>query len=180
VAAFAIIAAGADRPGIVAAVTKVLVELDVNLADTSMVGLRGTFAMVLVVDAPDHLGAGDLAAALAPTAEALALDVSVRPAAERAPGAPGDGGSRHTLTVYGADHPGIVHGVTRLLAERGANIVDLETHVIGPAERPVYAMVLDLTLPAAVAVADLEADLAEAARELGVTCTLRSADADVL
>jgi glycine cleavage system transcriptional repressor len=139
--------------------------------------------MVLVVDTPPELGAEGLAAALGPVAAAFDLDISVRPAAG-APtaGATDDeaGATRHTLTVYGADHPGIVHGVAQRLADRGANVVDLETHVIGPADRPVYAMVLDLALPAAVAAADLEADLAEVAQELGVSCTLRPADADIL
>ena len=169
VPAFALIAAGADRPGIVAAVTRVLVDLDVNLADTSMIGLRGTFAMVLVVDAPEHLGIDDLTAALAPMAAALDLAISVRPAAPTPAAAPSatEAPTRHVLTVYGADHPGIVHGVAQRLADRGANVVDLETHVIGAPDRLVYAMVLDLDLPASVAPADLEADLAEAAGSSG-------------
>jgi glycine cleavage system transcriptional repressor len=103
--------------------------------------------------------------------------VGVRPAGGRPRD---DGGSRHALTVYGADRPGIVHGVARCLAERGANVVDLETHVIGPAERPVYAMVLDLALPPGAAVDELEAALAATARELGVSCTLRAVEVDIL
>ena len=31
------------------------------------------------------------------------------------------------LSVYGADRPGIVHRVTRLLADRRVNVVDLST-----------------------------------------------------
>ena len=48
----AVSAIGSDRPGIVAAVTKVLLDQGCNLEDTSMSILRGHFAMMLVVAAP--------------------------------------------------------------------------------------------------------------------------------
>lgn len=175
---FALIAAGADRPGIVAAVTGALAALDVNLADTTMVGLHGTFAMVLVVEAPPSVDAPALEAALAPVAEAWDLAVAVRPAVVA--DAPSSPGGRHTLTVYGGDHPGIVHGVASRIAAHGGNIVALETHVIGPPDRPVYAMALDLELPAGADAESLARDLTEAGRSLGVSCTLRAADADIL
>ncbi|MBV8303503.1 MAG: amino acid-binding protein, partial [Acidimicrobiia bacterium] len=44
---YAVSAVGADRPGIVAAVTRVFVEHGCNLEDTSMTILRGHFAMML-------------------------------------------------------------------------------------------------------------------------------------
>ena len=80
VPSFALIAAGADRPGIVAAVTGVLVDLDVNLADTSMVGLRGTFAMVLDLALPAAVAAADLEADLAEVAQELGVSCTLRPA----------------------------------------------------------------------------------------------------
>ena len=52
---YAVSAVGADRPGIVAAVTGVFLENGCNLEDTSMTILRGHFAMMLVVAAPDGL-----------------------------------------------------------------------------------------------------------------------------
>ncbi len=74
---FALTAVGADRPGIVAAVTGVLLDLGVNLEDTSMTILRGQFAMMLVVDAPPDVAAADLEAALAGPAADLDLLVEV-------------------------------------------------------------------------------------------------------
>ena len=84
------------------------------------------------------------------------------------------------LTVYGADHPGIVHRITSVLAERQVNIVELTTRVIGrDGAAPVYAMLLDLRVPDSLDETTLRADLDEVARELGVDCTLRAVDVDI-
>jgi glycine cleavage system transcriptional repressor len=172
---------GPDRPGIVAAVTGVLVEHGANLADTAMTNLAGQFAMVLVVEVPGDEGAPALEAALEAGTGALGLTVAVRALAEGEATVPaGADGSAWAVSVYGADRPGIVHRVTSLLAERGANVVDLSTRTIGAAAAPVYVMLLELVLPAGTDVAALEADLAALAVELGVEVHLRADDADIL
>ncbi len=86
-------------------------------------------------------------------------------------------GEGWTVSVYGADRPGIVHRVSRTLATLGVNITDLTTRVIGSDERPVYAMFLDVVAPEG---AELDAPLAALAAELGVSCTAHRADVDVL
>ena len=173
---FAVAAVGADRPGIVAAVTGVLVEADCNLEDTSMSILRGHFTMMLVVSGPDGLEPAELERALA--AAAGDLVVTVRAIDDDVPQSPQ--GDPWNLAVYGADRPGIVHRVSRLLADRGVNIVDLTTRVIGADDRPVYAMILDVTLPAELDAAALEAELRGVAAELGVDCSLHPSEADIL
>src|SRR4051794_24458231 len=117
----AVTAVGLDRPGIVAAVTGVLVEHGANLEDTAMTRLGGHFAMVLVVEVAED--AATLERAL--VAETDGLTVSVRPIADVDD--VGATGSGWAVTVHGADRPGIVHRVTSLLAEHRANIVDLST-----------------------------------------------------
>ncbi len=175
---FAVTAVGADRPGIVAAVTGAFAEHGCNLEDSSMTILRGQFAMMLVVDAPAGVGAGELEAALAGPAADLDLVVTVRAAAEPPEVEPDI--ESWTVSVYGADHPGIVHGVAALLAERSVNIVDLSTRVVGTAENPVYTMVLQVTLAPDGDPQQLQADLEAKAGELGVTCRLHPSEADIL
>ena len=172
---FAVLAVGADRPGIVAAVTGALAEAGANLDDTSMTILHGHFAIAMVVAGPDGL---DVAAALAPVAERLDLTVDVRPIPDGTPPAPP--GDRWTLAVYGADRPGLVAAVTSVVADAGGNVIDLTTRVVGGPERPVYAMQLELALPDGVDGRSLEDRLRAVAADLGVDCTLTPADADVL
>jgi glycine cleavage system transcriptional repressor len=175
---FALSAIGADRPGIVAAVTGALVDHGCNLEDTSMSILRGHFAMMLVVAGPEGLDAATLEHDLAGPAAALDLVVAVRQIDDDVPHSPE--GESWAVAVYGADQPGIVHRFTSLLAGAGVNIVDLTTRVIGEPGRPVYAMILEVTLPPGLDGNDLQHRLKALAAEVGVECSAHLSEADIL
>jgi len=175
---FAVSAVGADRPGIVAAVTAVFLEHGCNLEDSSMSILRGHFAMMLLVNAPDGVTEEQLEAALTDPAARFDLVVAVRRIDDRVPTSPA--GEQWNLAVYGADRPGIVHRITQLLADNDINIVDLTTHVIGEPDQPVYAMLVDLTLPPGADAELLTRRLTHLADDLGVDCSLHRVEADVL
>jgi glycine cleavage system transcriptional repressor len=175
---YAVSAVGADRPGIVAAVTGAFVEHGCNLEDTSMTILRGHFAMMLIVAAPADVSTEELEGALAGAAAAFDLVVSVRPIDDGVPASPE--GDRWTVSVYGADQPGIVPRGTRSLASAGVNVVVLTTRVIGDEDRPVYAMVLDVTVPDGVDPTELGQQLRDLAGDLGVDCSLHPSEADIL
>src|SRR5438067_952597 len=79
----------------------------------------------------------------------------------------------HMLTVYGADHPGIVAAVAGALAEREVNITDLQTRLAGD----VYVMFLELALPAGT---DIAGVVEAVGREQGVDVSLREIERDAL
>jgi glycine cleavage system transcriptional repressor len=135
----AVTAVGADRPGIIARVTGVLLELGGNLEDSSMTILGGHFAIMLLVRS--STGAEALESALREGTADLGLVVSVRPVGPGSESAP----ATHVLSVYGSDRPGIVHEVTSVLADLDVNVTDLTTRVI-EGEKAVYAMMLELVL----------------------------------
>src|SRR5580693_8960327 len=84
-------ALGVDRPGIVAAVSGVLVDLGCNLEDSTMTNLQGHFAVMLVVAAPDGVTAPALETALADVAAGFELVIAVRPLGDAPqPGRPED------------------------------------------------------------------------------------------
>jgi glycine cleavage system transcriptional repressor len=176
-ARFAVSVFGRDRPGIAAAVTRVLADAGCNLEDTSMTILRGHFAMMLVVAGPAGLAGADLEAGLVPVADRLELQVSVRAVTDEVTAAAG-GGDRYAAAVYGADRPGLVAGVAEVLAAHQVNIVDLQTRVVGEPD-PVYAMHFELEVPAGRA-AQVEAALRAAAADLGVEVSFHPDDADLL
>ncbi len=168
-------AIGRDRPGIVAAVSRVLYELGCNLEDSSMTLLRGNFSMMLVFTKPDDVDAATVEERLRPACEELGMTYLVRDVSDTA-GVPSP---THVLTVYGADRAGILFRTCEVLADVGANITDLNSRLIGDDE-PVYAVMLELEIPATIGPAEVDGRLRSLAVELGVDVVLREQDADVL
>lgn len=175
---YAVTVVGKDRPGIAAAVADALYGASANIEDSRMSILGGHFAMMLVVSLEDAAAEG-LNAELAGVRERLALDHAL---AEQIEDASGEArpAPTHVLTVYGADHPGIVAAVCDSLAVRGVNIDDLATRVIGSQQQPVYTVICELTLPADLDPAALNADLDGVAVAQGVEVSLRELDQDIL
>jgi glycine cleavage system transcriptional repressor len=175
---FAVWALGADRPGIVASVTGVLFQRGCNLLDCSMTVLSGHFAMMMLVEGPDDLDPGSLEAELGKAEGCAELTLAVRPAGERASIVVE--GDPYIVSVYGSDHPGIMHHIATVLADHSVNITDVNTRVIGADEEPVYAMLLEVTLPRSLDPAELDSALQATAADVGVEASLHPADADVL
>jgi glycine cleavage system transcriptional repressor len=162
-------ASGPDQPGIVAEFTRVFVERDCNLEDSSMTVLRGHFAMMLVVETPDVLKAETLEADLAFATSNLGLIVNVweisslvEPAAS--------GGDRWTLWIHGADRKGIVNAIAEVLAKDDANIIEVATRLEDSGE---YTMQLTVVVPETTDGGQLSLDVAVAAKLLGVECSLQ-------
>jgi glycine cleavage system transcriptional repressor len=162
-------AIGRDRPGIVARIARVLLDHGLNIEDSQMRILGGRFSMMLLLrgDADEQALVKDLLAA----GRELGLDYIYVHPIEAADVVAAD--PTHVLTVYGADHPGIVAAVATALAERSVNITDLQTRLAGE----VYVMFLELVLPEG---ADLGDAIAAVGRDQGVDVSLREIERDAL
>ncbi|MGD0274210.1 MAG: ACT domain-containing protein [Gaiellaceae bacterium] len=173
-ASYALSAIGRDRPGIVAEVTGTLLRHGVNIADSQMAILGGHFAMMLVLETSDATDLEALRAELERSRVKLeleAISLSAIDAAQARIDEPS-----HVVTLYGADHPGIVNAVTSALAERGVNITDLDTHLVGEESEPVYMMILEVALPEDLSGDELETFLREIAREQKLELSVRPLD----
>jgi glycine cleavage system transcriptional repressor len=177
----ALTAIGRDRPGIVAAVSRVLLAHRANVEDSQMTILRGHFTMMLVVSVPEEAGLGTLSDDLDDVRTDLGLEAvilseldEVDPANEPVP--------THIVTLYGADHPGILHAATAVLAERGVDITDLATKLAGEGgdQPPLYALMMEIAPPPGVAARELEEALERVGQEQGVEVSLRALDAEAL
>jgi glycine cleavage system transcriptional repressor len=177
----ALSAIGRDRPGIVAAVSRTLLAHRANVEDSQMTILRGHFTMMLVVAVPDDVDVATLRDDLEDVRAELDLEAllvsdiaELDPAAEAEP--------THIVTLYGADHPGIVHAATSVLAEHGVTITDLTTKLAGEGGTgpPLYALMMEIAPPAAVAEGDLEAALGRVGEDQGVEVSLRRLESEVL
>ncbi len=174
---FALTAIGRDRPGIVAAISAALLELEGNVEDSQMSILRGHFAVMLIVKLPGAVDAEDLEGHLERVRKELELEaIAVNRVDDLGMAA---ARPSHVITVYGADHPGIVHAVSAALAERGVNITGLETRLAGAAGSPLYVMTIEVATPES-SEPDLEAALSEVADQAKVEVSIRPLAADAL
>ena len=170
----AVTVVGIDRPGIVAAISKVLYDRGCNLEDVSSTILRGHFSMMLLVHIPPSVEPGTLEGELDEAGKALGLTVTVRAVEETTSEVPAP---THMVSVYGADKPGIVYRVTDALARLGVNITDLNSRLIGDEDDPVYALQIEVQ---AAPSCDLDQVLPPLREELGVDLSVHQIQADVL
>lgn len=173
---YALSAIGSDRPGIVAAITGVLLDLEGNVEDSQMAILRGHFAVMLIVAVPEEVERDELEARLGRVRDDLGLEaIAVSPVEEVGEGPR----PSHVLSVYGSDHPGIVASVSSLLAEREISITGLETRLGGGAEKPVYVMLMEIALGDGDP-ASLESAVGELGGKEGLEVSLRELDTGAL
>jgi glycine cleavage system transcriptional repressor len=173
---YALSAIGKDRPGIVADLAELIFEHGCNLEDSSMTILGGEFAVLLLFTG----GGDDLEQRLSSACKRLEwerrLTVFFRPL----DGPPVPYGHAERRDVYdlaatGIDKAGIVARVCRLLAEHDVTIREMKTYSRPEPESgtPLYTMRIEMGVPQAVRLADLEAALDRVAEELKIDVTLR-------
>jgi glycine cleavage system transcriptional repressor len=176
---------GRDRVGIVAELTDTLFALGCNLLDSSMTLLRGEFAIILMITIPEDMLLIDLQKQLEKVQERLGFVLHLRELADEEMQKTDEIGSGFIISVYGADKPGIVSGVTRRLSELGANITDVETKRSTPslsaagnsaAAKPIFLMVLEVTAPVELKTDCLQKEMKELAHNLGVDISIQEWD----
>lgn len=178
---FAVTAIGRDRPGIVAAITGVLLEAGGNVDDSQMSILHGHFAVMLIAnlpaESPDDPALAELRKELDRIGSEFGLGgITVSPVSGLDRGA----GPTHLLTVYGADRPGIVHDTARLLADLEINITDLRTRRTGSADSPLYTLMVEIAIPDGPEASDrLSASLRQLGEQGGIETRLSELDSEV-
>jgi glycine cleavage system transcriptional repressor len=164
---YAIAVFGEDRPGIVADASAALLTLDANLEDVSTSILRGHFALMLIVATEDEIDRAQIEAAMKPLrAGGLALGVW------EVSGPLQGVEATHVLTVYGPDRTGIVHAVSRALADLGVNISDMVCRLHEGAP-PVYVVTTEVALADDLEPARVEAMVRDAVEAAGLELSLR-------
>jgi len=164
---------GADRPGLVEALSETVAGHGASWLESRMAHLAGQFAGLLRVSVAEERAA-ELAEALR-ALDARGLRVIVETARGDAPAA---SAPRLRLELVGLDRPGIVREVSRAIAERGVNVEELESHTSSApmSGETLFHVEAWLRLPHESAVDELRAALEKLADELMVELVLDSRD----
>jgi len=173
---FILSAIGKDRPGIVADVSGVVYGCGGNIEDSSMSLLRNHFALLLLFSTERE----EMNQKLAPNLKQLEgeknLTVFYSPITlEEAYPKVKEEANRFKITTSGVDHAGIVFRVCRLLADRGINIIDMETHRVLSAESgtPLFEMEMEVEVPRSLSEGGLRNDLHRLAEGLMIDLVLK-------
>lgn len=170
---FALTIIGRDRPGIVAQVTEILYQRGFNIADSSCSILGGQFSMILIISNPE-VSAKEQFEEDFRRLEENNLSVFIRtmkPGGEIRPSLEGE---QCMISVYGADKPGIVYQVAKVLGEHQINITDLNTKLIGTSEKPIYVLMIEAVLPKKIEIDVVEQWMHELKQQLQVDISVRS------
>jgi glycine cleavage system transcriptional repressor len=175
----ALTAIGRDRPGIVAGLSGVLLEHELNVEDSQATILRGHFSIVLIVAAPEDVERDRLRDDLAHMGQDLGLEAIVLQDVDELDASAPE--PSHIVTIYGTDHPGIVHAATSTLAASGVDITDLNTRLVeDEGEEPLYALMMEVTLPSGASAERMEAALRAVGEREGVEVTVREIEQEAL
>lgn len=167
---------GDDRSGLVSALADVIGEHGGSWERSQMARLAGKFAGIVLVSVPDDRSE-TLVHALGPLSAQGLLEITAEPGREDAEGS--DDAvraevTRMSLELVGADRPGIVRDISRILAARSVSIEELQTST---REAPMAGGMLfeataTLLAPPHVSTTELQQVLEELANELMVDLSL--------
>lgn len=164
-------AVGNDRPGLVGELTGHLHAAGANLLDSRMVNLRGRFAVIVLLEAPEL---ATIQKSLPAAAEKMGLSIQFT---EQSATRPRSAGIPYRLKTYSLDQPGLVHRISEVLRAHGVNIEDLTARQQSAPFAGDLIFILDmrLTVPSAVAVKKLRGDLESACEKLNADLDLEPA-----
>ena len=156
-----------DKPGIVAQVSKILFEKGLNIEDSSSTLLRGFFSMILLVSSNKEVDIENLSEEFTKLSGLKAgikkIEKLTNKRAE----------DTYIVSVYGGDKPGLVYAISNAFANKGINIIDLQTKVAGKEEKPVYIMVFEVTIPNNIKDENWIDELSEISKETGTDINVR-------
>jgi glycine cleavage system transcriptional repressor len=165
---------GRDRPGIVANVSRVLYRSGGNIEELSQTALKGQFAMILIASASQPDSLAELRDELGVLSQDLDLEINLRKIKEEDM-VPFDSGEMEPfiLTVRGEDRPGLVYGITEVLAERGINITNLDAKTARVGEKLEYIQFFEVDIPKKLDYGWVQEKLRARGKEMGVEVDLQ-------
>lgn len=165
---------GRDRPGIVANVSRVLYFNNCNIAELTQTAIKGQFAMILIATLLREEALSKLKEDLQALADDLDLDINLRilKETELAPFAAGET-EPFVLTVRGEDKPGLVYGISEVLAEYGINITNLDAETARIGDMVEYIQFYEVDIPRKLDYSLIQEKLRRRGEEMGVIVDLQ-------
>lgn len=164
---------GADRPGMVAAITDVIFKYDGNIEESSMTILSGQFTFIVIATFAENVDIEAIKQTYQSVHAEKGCTVFVQQIDdnETRPDMPVFEDMPYMISIAGDDRTGITAYFTKVLAMHNASITDLNAKTIEGENGPAYVLMIECLLPKQVNRSQFEQDLAKQGEALNVEVT---------
>lgn len=170
---FIISVLGKDRPGIIAAVTRVLFEQDFNIEDVSQTILQGEFSGIFIATGPDRCEPGTLCTLLHSATARLSMHFHVKRMDPDGYQWTESACESFVITTRGPDRKGLVAEITAVLADHNVNVTQLRAVFRGGDEPGRNIMIYEADIPANIDQVRLKRALNDKGRELNLEVNIQ-------
>ncbi|MEW5909192.1 MAG: ACT domain-containing protein [Thermodesulfobacteriota bacterium] len=164
---------GFDRPGIIAAITRILYRADCNIESVSQTILQSQFSGTFIVSVPRNLSIDHLSRNLDQGMSKMELRVLVVPVKDQKacfaliPAEP------FVITTKGPDRKGLVAGITEIIAKHGINVTNLQAVFKGGEDPNQNIMIYEVDIPKSVDYHAFHIDLRKRASALDLEISVQ-------
>jgi len=180
---FLVTAGGVDKKGIVFNLTKILKKYGFNIEDSSMILLRHTFSVIVILSHNTNFSKTLLEKfhnELKIFMKNSGMTADIKSISSKDMQEYREEGMVYLLSISGADKPGIVNSVTGILYKNGVNIIDMETKSSQKTSPPAYYMFLEVDIPKRIKIDKLSRELKVAGKKIGVHISINKVESAVL
>ena len=164
---------GKDRPGIIAAVTRILFEQDCNIENVSQTILQNEFSGIFIVGVPPSLSATDLHRHLSGGLTPMGLHVYEKPLSPVDAAEVAVESEPFVVTTKGPDRKGLVAAITAIMAAYRVNVTNLQAIFKGGDDPNANIMIYEVDIPTDADHQSLRRDLREKARSLALDISIQ-------
>jgi len=170
-------AVGGNRPGVVAELTKHIYLSGINIENSCMTLLAEYFTLMLHISASEDSALDSLQEKLRTMEEETEIATRILPAPDQQQEAAEGEKPRYALRIRGEDRSGIIYKTSQFLAQRGVNILQMDTRVEENAhcESSIFRMYTLIEIPEDVDEESFRNELESLSHEMQESITLTKA-----
>ena len=163
-------AVGSDRSGIVSEISSIITSHGGNVEESRMSRLGSDFAIIMLVSVdPDWVESLEVALQSINELTIISKPTKAKEGLEDA---------QCQIDLSGADNEGIVKILSKYLAGKSINILEMQTHITNApvTGTPLFNLKAMTTLPENIKIRGIQSDLHQIAQKLGVEITVNQSE----
>jgi glycine cleavage system transcriptional repressor len=162
---------GQDRPGIIAAVSQVLFNMDFNIENVSQTILQSQFSAIFIASTSASPTVELLEMRLKEKVKSMSLNIYAK-ALDRSQDYQRPVSEPFIITTKGPDRKGLVANITAVMAHHGVNVTNLQAIFKGGDDPTNNIMIYEVDIPIQTNHKELHNELQQRAAELGLDLSI--------